>query len=407
MFSTSNFSSTNPMVPYLDVVLGGSIRAILIALKGYNKPPQRKDTIRVFSRSFDAPRRMKEVEVIHVFEMIGSCSNLMRLELCSPFCDRRQRLKLPAAAIARCLLASSSGCLEDLLLKRVQVSGEWSDMRDLTFAMLNHQSMKRLYITDSHPTQGSANLVPFLRAAVTNPRLESVALSDVSWAGQALCPLDHESSTLTSIRVRGAQCLGPIEWIQFVDNLRFNGALKELRITACALCPGFGATIARVLAVHPVLEEVILEFKDMEDTVPICWALATNTVLTRLDLLVYSPGADVKQRLITSMFADTMKQNYTLHHLSLRSATSWLSCPRLDFYLRLNRCADRANLLQRQTQMTAKEWVDMLFKNRHDLSVLYYLLMLNPSLCLETESGASKKKLPPMAGRSRKRKRLG
>jgi hypothetical protein len=390
------------MAPFLDVIIGGSIRAAIAGLKNYNSS-EYQDTIRVFSRSFDAPRRMEEKDAIHVFHSIGICSNLVRLEICSPI-DSPRYLELPALAIAESLLQSSNNrSLKDLLLTRVRLSGGSSDMNSLAYAMANHKSINRLFISDCHPQHQSASMSEFLRAAATNPQLESLVVRDVPWAGEALCSLEHESSCLESIRVEGPQCIGPIAWVHFVENLRFNGALKELRITACVLCPGMGLIIARVLAVHKVLEDLVLEFQTMAETVPVCRALASNTVLKRLDLHVYSPGSDSKQRLVISLFAETMSQNYTMQYFSLRSADSSFSSPLLEFYLRLNRCANRKHLLQSERPPAAKEWVGTIMVNRNDVSIIYYILHLNPSLCQNLH--AKNERNPSTSKRARKRKR--
>lgn len=361
---------------FLDVVLGASARIAAAQTKLFDQ--ERQNTVRVFSNTFNAPKRMGDEEVVTVFQVLGSLPHLERLELNrSNF--RCNTLVLPALALARAL--QRARCLKDLLLAGIRLSGSSAEMMILAEAVLHHSSLKRLFINDCHPTHGSATLAPFLHAATTNPRLETLTVSHTTWAGHALYPVNHEVSCLKSLRLSGALCLDPTECLHLIESLQFSKTLKELRISDCALSPGIGTAVANLIARNQVLEEVVLELTMLIDSLPIAQALVSNTNLKRLELLVHCPESSAFQCFSTSLFADAMSINCYMHYFCLRSSLRSLSNPRLDFFLRLNRCGKRHLLEHPKRPLATEDWVDAIAANSTDVSILYYILLLNPALC--------------------------
>lgn len=350
---------------FLDVVLGASARIAAAQTKLFDQ--ERQDTVRVFSNRFNAPKQMGNEELVSVFQVLGSLPNLERIELNRSNC-RCSTLVLPALALARAL--QRARCLKDLLLSGIRVSGSSAEMMVLAEMVLHHSSLKRLFITDCHPTPGSATLAPFLHAAAINPRLETLTVSHTKWAGQALYPVNHEVSCLKSLRLSGSLCLGPTECLHLVESLQFSKTLKEVHISECALCPGIGTAVGNLIAGNQVLEEVVVELTRLIDSLPIAQALVSNTNLKRLELLVHFPESPAFQCFSTSLFADAMSMNCYMQYFCLRSSLRSPPNPRLDFFLRLNRCGKRHLLEHPKGPLRTEDWIDAITANRDRKSVV-------------------------------------
>ena len=360
-----------------DLVIGGSLRIALAGLHQFDSDVQ--DTLRIIPKPFDAPRQMADEHVVAVFEQLGALHHLERLELVGTSGPKQKVLVVPAKALT--LALQRSRFLKDLLIVGVRVSGSTSDVARLANAVLNHSSLNRMFITDLHSTPGSATLAPFLHAASSNPRVETLAVRHTNWAGQSLYPLNYKACRLKSLRLRGDLCLQAFEWLHFLESLQLTSTLTELRISDCVTSAGVGSAVARLLVAHQSLEDVVLEVATLADTLPICWSLGSNHTLKRLELLAYHRESSSTEAAVISLFADVIGRNFTLMHFLLRTPASALTCPRLDFFLRLNRCVKRALLEQPVKSPRTADWVDALASNTSDVSIMYYILQLNPSLC--------------------------
>jgi len=86
-----------------------------------------------------------------------------------------------------------------------------------------------------------------------------------------------------------------------------------------------------------------------------------------------------------SILANMLETNYLLKYLETQSRSDTFSAPsqicrrKMDYYLKLNR-AGRGELLV--TDGSRIGWTQFLIRGRDDLDLLYYTLLMNPSLCM-------------------------
>lgn len=126
--------------------------------------------------------------------------------------------------------------------------------------------------------------------------------------------------------------------------------------------------------------------KDQDDPI-LCIAqgLEQNQSIEYFSLCGYATISPSSQE----AFATLLRKNTTLVHCSVESENSTTSLPEdlqilSEMYLKLNECGRKELLSDGTTTDDAApppKWIDALWKMRHNLNALFYLLSMNPTLC--------------------------
>jgi hypothetical protein len=206
------------------------------------------------------------------------------------------------------------------------------------------------------------------------------------WAGTSLTAL-CQSPSLRVLTLRDMPEIRDYHVELMAQSLRSNDTLRELTVCSAHLGEKSGRAIGQVLRVNRRLQKLEIQLNSGEHAIPITKVLELNSSLKRLDLFF---NGCISPR-IREAFTEMLRCNYRL--LDLNGSVWRGQCnSEIDFYLRLNR-AGRGDLLTEHA--TRERWVDTMIEQRDDLSIVYSLLLMNPSICLHDTTDFKDVNSPP------------
>jgi hypothetical protein len=204
------------------------------------------------------------------------------------------------------------------------------------------------------------------------------------WIGALLKQsCNSQSMQILRINVPDGSFLG--DPIQFMcHSLQTNSTLKELSIR-CPLDGDGGRALARALTSPQIaLQELYIQMKSYHYAIPIADALRSNKRLKSFELRVWTGG---DRRPLLEAYEAMVPHNTVIENLVIDNGRLGLT-PVIDFYLEMNR-AGRRGLLEEGDKWQKSEWINFMIRFRPDVSVLFYTLSLNPSLCSVNNDGAT------------------
>jgi len=119
-------------------------------------------------------------------------------------------------------------------------------------------------------------------------------------------------------------------------------------------------------------------------------AMEKNTSLEHVHMNFYHISRGKVHDALLESVSSLLETNFVLQHLSLRGEHNFVDLGEtIDFRLRLNQAGRYRLLLGDEQGRTAGdgvvapkiEWVQMILSHQQDLSIVFYLLSMNPSLC--------------------------
>ncbi|CAB9500681.1 NLR family, CARD domain containing 3 [Seminavis robusta] len=210
--------------------------------------------------------------------------------------------------------------------------------------------------------------------------------STAPWNGSSLCAL-CQSPSLRVLTLRDMSEIRDQHLELMADSLRSNDSLRELTVCSIHLGERAGRAMGQVLQVNRRLQKLEIQLHSGEHAIPITEVLQVNSSLKRLDLFF---NGCISPR-IREAFTQMLRCNYRLLDLN-GSVWRGQSNSEIDFYLRLNR-AGRGDLLTEHA--TRAHWVDTMIEQRDDLSIVFSLLLMNPSVCLHDTTEFKDVNSPP------------
>lgn len=344
-------------------------------------------------------------DLLAIFGALGDLHHLQKLRV--DFIGRP--LRLPVRALTSVLQRSTE--LTKLVLEEIRLSGSVEELEALADAFKSHQSLE---IVDLHccvPADGvETTLDPVVSALAQVPTLtevllrdsriaprsmtanldnlgnidddddddnamdESTANNNAGWAGTSLTAL-CQSTSLRILTLRDMAEIRDQHLELMAESLRTNDTLRELTICSTHLGERSGRAMGQVLQTNRRLQKLEIQLNSGEHAIPITEVLQANSSLKRLDLFF---NGSISPR-IREAFTEMLRRNYVLLDLN-GSVWRGQSNSEIDFYLRLNR-AGRGDLLTEHA--TRKQWVETMISQRGDLSILFSILSMNPSIFLQ------------------------
>jgi hypothetical protein len=362
----------------------------LIINLGQDEALQRLQTYRtekcvclVHDRSSITTNNVTDEGLLAIFEALGELPNLQKLKV--DFVGRPLRLPVVALTIVLKRVAQ----LTSLVLEEVTLAGTYDELEALGEALRSHPSLRIVDLHGCVPAEGSeTTLDPFVAALAHVPTLEEVLLRDTriasprnpngdtaehDWAGASLTAL-CQSQTIRVLTLRDMTEIHDRHLELMARSLSTNNALRELTVCSTNLGERSGKAMGKVLQVNRWLQKLEIQLDSGEHAIPITEVLQFNSSLRRLDLFF---NGCISSR-IREAFTEMLRRNYVLLDLN-GSVWRGQSNLEIDFYLRLNR-AGRGDLLTEHA--TREQWVNKLISQKNDLSIVFSLLSMNPSVCL-------------------------
>jgi len=349
-----------------------------------------------------------EEDLVQIFHAVSEMPDLRKFRV--DFVGRP--LRLPITSLAKVVRESKQ--LIRLVLEDVRLAAASAD--ELEAAAQAIRQHPALEIVDLHccvPADGAdASLDPLVTALAHVPTLTEVLLrgsrvaprniepqsnqnnnnngdhddddsdSDVemtdenTWSAASLKAL-CESPSLQRLTLRDMTEVQDQHIERMAEALRSNESLREFTICTPNLGERSGRAMGRVLQANRRLHKLEIQLNSGEAAIPITEILQANCSLKRLDLFF---NGFISPR-IREAFTEMLRRNYRLLDLN-GSVWRGQSNLEIDFYLRLNR-AGRGDLLTEHSSRS--QWVDTLISQRDDLSIVFSLLSMNPSLLLPDE----------------------
>lgn len=347
-------------------------------------------------------------DLLEIFRAIGKLSSLRTFRISFSFQRFRQLpvLPIPSQALASVLDSSNTAdssnaieqsTLESLTLDEVTFSfrgpNDWislakvlkraSGLKLVTLFNCFPLRPVETFDTNANGSTEECHLFDTLAKALSDIRnLQELNLiytrEGPEWI-QAL--LQHvctsRSMKILRINVHDFSFVGdPIQ--QMCQALQSNTTLRELSIR-CPLDADGAAYLADALNGSKSdcrLEELYIQLKNYAYAIPIAEALHTNKNMTWFELRVWTGGDrnPLLKALERMLIDNTCMQSITIDNGRLGLTLS------IDFYLALNK-SGRKKLLEGGDKLTKEVWVDYLVGWSSNLSGLFYVLSLNPSLC--------------------------
>ena len=305
---------------------------------------------------------------------------------CMKQCFVKKIVSLPARALAA--IISRQSLLQFLYLQNVSLSGEQEDFDSLAQAFRHHTGLRKIRLYMFRPSISTSTCLDSVVSAIAAiPCLEEVSLihsklivadaeEQKPWDGKCLLDLckarNLKMLTLTFSTELNDNHIGDIS-----KALQTNKSIKNVSIRSNNLGKDAGVAVGRLLKSNSKLERLRLQLSQDDHAVPIVEALHENTNLQRLGLVL--PRRENDKRLhLTDKLADMLrKSNYNLVQMDLVGLTN--NVEEILFFLKVNQ-AGRKRLL---SQGAARDqWVQTLISHNDDLSVMFYFLSKNPTLCL-------------------------
>ena len=316
-----------------------------------------------------------------IFEALGELQNLEKLKV--DFVGRP--LRLPVSALK--LVLQRAPQLTSLVLEEVRLAGDLNEMDGLAQSLRNHPSLKQVHLHGCVPAEGSeSTLDPLVTALANVGTLEEVLLRNTritsrngdtttenDWSGTSLTHL-CQSTSLRVLTLRDMAEIHDRHVELMAPPLIANNTLRELTVCSTNLGKRSGKAMGQVLRANRHMQKLEIQLDSGEHAIPITEILQNNSTLKRLDLFF---NGTISPR-IREAFTEMLRRNYVLLDLN-GSVWRGQSNLEIDFYLRLNR-AGRGNLLTEHA--TRHQWLDTLISQKDDLSIVFSLLLMNPSLCL-------------------------
>lgn len=359
----------------------------------------------VHERSSIANNTVTDADLLAIFEALGELPNLTKLRV--DFVGRP--LRLPVVALANMLQRAPQ--LKQLVLEEVRLAGGVEELGGLADALRSHPSLQVVDLHCCVPADSSiTTLDPLINALAHVKSLTEVFLRNTRIASNRRVPnhnnnnnfnlipnntinneeeeesaatTNWEGSSLTalcrspSLRVLTLRDMAEVrdQHVELMaDSLRLNDTLRELTVCSSHLGERAGEAMGQVLQVNRHLQKLEIQLHSGEHAIPITDVLQANSSLKRLDL--YFNGS-ISPR-IREAFTEMLRRNYVLLDLN-GSVWRGQSNSEIDFYLRLNR-AGRGDLLTEHA--TRARWVDTMISQKDDLSIVFSLLSMNPSVCM-------------------------
>ena len=223
-----------------------------------------------------------------------------------------------------------------------------------------------------------------------------------SMAGEAIIHMLHSNTTLQTLGL-------DIDYLDgFGDSLasvllpEHNTTLKTLHLRLVREESVLGAEDADEEdngSDPDVARTKISESKALSNVHSIVKALEKNASLEHLHMNFYHLSPDTVREALVEPFSALVETNFVLKNLSLRGEHNFVrfdDSGLVDFKLKLNQ-AGRHNLLVGHVTICGKEntpddrgavapraaWVEAIIEQnqKHELSIVFYLLSMNPSLC--------------------------
>jgi len=367
---------------------------------------------------------LTDQDLVAIFEALGELTRLQKLRV--DFVGRT--LRLPVVALTTVLERVPQ--LQQLVLEEVRLDGSVADVEALAMALRQHPSLQLVDLHCCVPAEGlETTLDPLVTALAHVPTLTEVLLRDTriaprlmhnnnddeddeddddsdeegssdeedentmdqeggggggtggagsssrrpTWSGSSLVSL-CESPSLRTLTLRDMAEIRDVHLELMATSLQHNDTLRELTICSPSLGERAGRAMGQVLRSNRKLQKLEIQLNSGEDAIPITEILQFNSSLKRLDLFF---NGSISPR-IREAFTEMLRRNYVLLDLN-GSVWRGQSNSEIDFYLRLNR-AGRGDLLTEHA--TRAQWVDTMISQREDLSIVFSLLLMNPSICL-------------------------
>lgn len=367
----------------------------------------------VHDRSAAANNPVTDADLIAIFEALGDLPNLQKLRV--DFVGRP--LRLPAEALT--IILQRATLLRQLVLEEVRLAGSMEELEAVSEALRSHPSLEIVDLHGCYPADISqTTLDPLVSALaevrtltevllrntriasnrrVTNPNNNNFNLipqnimnnnnnndeeeEDTSinrnWEGTSLTAL-CQSTSLRVLTLRDMAEVRDQHLELMANSLQSNDTLRELTVCSSNLGERSGRAMGQVLRVNRHLQKLEIQLNSGEHAIPITEVLQGNCSLKRLDL--YFNGC-ISPR-IREAFTEMLRRNYVLLDLN-GSVWRGQSNSEIDFYLRLNR-AGRGDLLTEHASRA--RWVDTMISQKDDLSIVFSLLSMNPSVCMPDSS---------------------
>lgn len=377
----------------------------------------------VNDRSALANNPVNDADLMAIFEALAELPNLQKLRV--DFVGRP--LRLPVAALA--IVLQRAVLLKQLVLEEVRLAGSPDQLETLAEALRSHPALQ---IVDLHccvPADISqTTLDPLVSALAHVKTLTEVLLRktriasnrrvnnqnnnnfnlipnnlmngnnnnndeeeedttiNTNWDGASLTAL-CQSPSLRILTFRDMAEIRDKHVELMANSLRTNDTLRELTLCSSYLGDRSGRAMGQVLQVNRHLQKLEIQLNSGEHAIPITEILQANSSLRRLDL--YFNG-HISSR-IREAFTEMLRRNYVLLDLN-GSVWRGQSNSEIDFYLRLNR-AGRGDLLTEHASRA--QWLDTLISQKDDLSIVFSLLSMNPSMCMPDPSEFKDVNSPP------------
>jgi len=369
-------------------------------------------------------------ELTSILESLSRFDHITRLFI-------KRIVALPARALTNIIRNQSR--LEFLYLQNVSLSGERQDFQTLALAIRQHEGLRKVRFYMLRPSlRTTASLNPIVSALGCTPRLEEVSLiyctlrdhhpmvmlvnvdnnnneeeavivandddddddddddnnnhdAEFHWDGQSVIDL-CSSKSLKVLTLTFGDELQDIHIEQMAQALSISknsSKLQNISIRAHHLGPTAGVSLGKLLDSNSKLQRLRIQLSSDEHAVPIVEALHRNTNLQRLGLvlpkLVHS--TPMRTKVLSKLINMLRQSNYDLQQMDYvaNSGDGDDGCHHAErkeeirFYCKVNQ-AGRKSLMRKGA--TRREWMQTLSEHNDDLSVLYYFLSRNPSLCL-------------------------
>lgn len=377
----------------------------------------------VHDRSALANNPVTDADLMAIFEVLAELPNLQKLRV--DFVGRP--LRLPVAALA--VVLQRSVLLKQLVLEEVRLAGTPEQLEAVAEALRAHPALEIVDLHCCTPADISqSTLDPLVSALahiktltevllrntriasnrrvnnqnnnfnlipnnlvngnniINNGEEEEDTTINTNWEGSSLTALCR-SPSLRILTFRDMAEIRDKHVELMAESLRSNVTLRELTLCSSHLGERSGRAMGQVLLANRHLQKLEIQLNSGEHAIPVTEVLQANSSLRRLDL--YFNG-HISPR-IREAFTEMLRRNYVLLDLN-GSVWRGQSNSEIDFYLRLNR-AGRGDLLTEHTSRA--QWLDTLISQKDDLSIVFSLLSMNPSMCMPDPSEFKDVNSPP------------
>ena len=376
----------------------------------------------VHDRSAVANNPVTDADLMAIFEALADLPNLEKLRV--DFVGRP--LRLPVTALSFVLQRASF--LKQLVLEEVRLAGSPQELETVAETLRSHPALQIVDLHCCYPADTSqSTLDPLVRALADVKTLTEVLLRktriasnrrvnnqnnnfnlipnnlvngnnnntddddedtsiNTNWEGSSLTAL-CQSPSLRILTFRDMAEVRDKHVELMADSLRANDTLRELTLCSSHLGERSGRAMGQVLLANRHLQKLEIQLNSGEHAIPITEVLQANSSLKRLDL--YFNG-HISSR-IREAFTEMLRRNYVLLDLN-GSVWRGQSNSEIDFYLRLNR-AGRGDLLTEHASRA--QWLDTLISQKDDLSIVFSLLSMNPSIFMPDPSEFKDVNSPP------------